>query len=468
MGDTRSASGIKMMKVMLATVLGAAIAGTHGQTSKNMTLVAKFNPPSVVSSSAGIWGHTDANGKEYALFTSRRPGGVHIIDISTPATPRVVNFIASTGNSIWQEINGFRKTAYKVSQENSDGLQIIDLSPLDQNKPAVLVKSTTEWFRVAHTVYVDTTTTPARLFVAYANTAGVMIFSLEDPHNPKLLRTIVGETHDMFARGDRLYASNQFKSTITIWNIANVATSAPVKLGIIDFNQVSPTKGEPAASISHNSWPSEDNKVLFTTEETKGSTVKAFDIGSFSLTSPPKLLGTWVADKSIIAHNVFVRGGLLYVAHYTAGLRVLDVSNPAAMKEIAFHRPSTNNDLFGGTWGVYPWFKSNLIIHGDDVQGLFVEKIDVMPVSAKERAEKFHSTITPMGDGRIDLNLAQSGSYIMSVYSTSGKELFNMAGNGVAGAQTLTMDGDKLARGNYVVRLQQGAQIASAPVFLGN
>lgn len=471
MGDRSFATGISKAALgraaavrTAAAVLGLVIAGAQAQTSRNMTQLAKWNPPGTVSSSAGIWGHTDANGKEYALFTTRRPGGLSIVDISTPIAPKQVNFIASTGNSIWQEVHSFRKTAYKVSQENSDGLQIIDLSPLDRGLPAVLVKSTTQWFKVAHTLFIDTTTAPARLFVAYENTAGVMIFSLADPHNPAHLRTIAGETHDMFARGDRLYASNQFKSTVTIWNIANLAASAPVKIGVIDLSQVSQSKGEPIKGISHNAWPSEDDKYLFTTEETTGNSVKAFDITNFSLTNPPKLVGTYIGVKNIIAHNVYIKGSLMFVAHYTAGVRVVDVSDPANMREIAFHRPSTSNDLYGGSWGVYPWFQSGNFIHGDDVQGLFVEKLDALPGSARERAGKARFTITPLADGRIDLSLAEGGAYVLSVFAPSGRELFNLPGNGKAGLQTLTLGAGGLAPGQYVVRLRQGGWTASAPL----
>lgn len=457
MGDNRM---MQRTGLILGAVLSLAIAG-HSQTSKNMTQLAKFQPPNVVSSSAGIWGHTDAMGREYALFTARRPGGVHVVDISTPAAPRHVSFHASTGNSIWQEVHSYRKTAYKVSQENSDGLQIIDLTPLDQGRPPVEIKKTTEFFKVAHTLYVDTTVTPARLFVAYENTDGIMIFTLENPQAPKLVKSIVGECHDMFARGNRLYASNQRRSVVTIYNITDVLN--PVRIGTIDFNVVSPSKGEPGRGISHNTWPSDDNKVLFTTEETAGTTVKAFNI-----TNPatPVLLGTYVGVRNIIAHNVYLKGSLMFVAHYTAGIRVVDVSDPTKMTEIAFHRPSTSTAEYGGTWGVYPWFRSGNIIHGDDVQGLFVEKIDVLPTSAKYRAEQFKNTIIPMGRGRIEVNLAEPGAFVMQILGSDGREVRTIPGEGLAGSQTLTVDLSSLSRGHYLARLKQGAITASAPLAI--
>jgi hypothetical protein len=231
-----------------------------GQTNKGMTTIGSFVRPGTIVAGAGVWGWTGPTGKEYVLGCLQNPGGVSIIDISTPTAPIEVSFIPSTGNSVWQEVNGYRNFVYKVSQENSDGLQIIDLAPLNTGKPARLVSSSTVNFKVAHTVFVDSTTTPARLFVAYGSAQGVMIFTLADPANPVKVATIVGETHDMFARGDRLYSSNQYKSTVTTWNLANLA--APIKVSIIDFNAVNIGIGEPPQSISHNAWPSEDNKTL--------------------------------------------------------------------------------------------------------------------------------------------------------------------------------------------------------------
>ena len=448
-------------------LMAMAVTPILAQTSKAMTQLGTYIRPGTQQASAGIWGYTAPSGKEYALLTSRKPGGVSIVDISAPATPKEINFIPSTGNSIWHEIHGFKDYIYKVSQENSDGLQIIDMKPLSQNKPAVLVKSPTNFFKTAHTLYIDTTVTPARLFVAYESTAGVMIFTLEDPENPKWIRNIVGEAHDMFARGDRLYVSNQFKSALTIWNIANVTTQAPVKLAVIDFNAVSPANGEPAKSISHNAWPSEDNKYLFTTEETAGTTVKAWDMTDISLTKPPKLVGKIIGVKGIIAHNVYVKGNLLFIAHYTAGIRVVDITDPAKMTEIAFHRPSASRELFGGTWGIYPWFKSGNIIHGDDVIGLIIEKPEYAATPVRSSASAPLLSIAPLRDGRVSLKLAEAGPYELSVNALSGRELFRIPGNAsVAGSQSLSL-GSRLAPGSYVAQVRQAGRQASAPLSLG-
>lgn len=468
--------------VPAAITLAASIAAVtsvlpsqgYAQTANGLTVVSSYLRPGTISASAGIWGWTGATGKEYALLTSRNPGGISVVDISVPASPSEIVFIPSSGNSIWHELTSYRNHVYKVSQENSDGLQIIDMAPLDQGKPAVKIKNLLTHFKTAHTVQVDTTVIPARLFVAYESTAGVMIFTLEDPENPKLIRTIVGEAHDMFGRGDRLYVSNQFKSTLTIWNIADVETIAPLKLAMIDFNAVDSGLGEPGKSISHNAWPSDDNRVLFTTEETAGTTIKSWDLADISLSNPPRLLGTWIGVEGVIGHNVYVRGNLLFVGHYTAGMRVVDVSDPVHMTEVAFHSPSASTQLYGGTWGVYPWFKSGHIIHGDDVLGLLVTKLDssimALDVSA-ERAQAGKANglvLRSLGEGILGMRLSQAGPFAMSIHSTTGKLLFNLTGNSGKAETRINLRDKGLSHGNYMLQVRQGGRILNSTLPLGN
>lgn len=448
-----------------AAVVSVFLMEGLAQTRQGMETLGTYIRPGTRSASAGIWGWTSPSGKEFALLTSRDPGGLSFVDISNPAEPKEINFIPS-GKSIWHEVHSYKNIAYKISQENSEGLQIIDMAPLDQGNPAVLLKSATDWFTVAHTLYVDTTVTPARLFVAYGRTEGVKIFTLEDPANPKFIQTIPGggQSHDMFARGNRLYVCNQFTSTLSAYDITTL--TAPVELYTIDFDALAKTLGEPTRSISHNAYLSEDGRYLFTTEETIGSTVKAFDITNASRSNPPKLVGRYVATNTIIAHNAYIKGHLMFVAHYTAGIRVVDVGNPAQMKEIAFSRPSTSTAEFGGTWGAYPWFKSGSIIHGDDVLGLLIERLTAAaPVTAA--AGRKDLRIVEAYRGRVEFILPRAGSYRLNLYSPAGHELLTLSGEGKAGLQTLSFENGRLRAGKYLIRIGQDGNLASTPLVLG-
>ena len=370
-------SSFRAFKLVSGIVLGGCLGMASAQTLSNIQVVATYNRPGTQSSSAGIWGWTGTDGREYALLTSRSPGGVMAVEIfdgTNPVVPpKLRGWVPAGHNSIWQEVNTAGNYAYKVSQEGSHGIQIIDLAPLNQGQDINKVKDfVANGISVNHTVFCDTTVVPHRLFVTRGTAAGVRIFSLADPVNPVQIGDIPGEAHDIFARGNRLYISTQSRHTVQIWNIATPAN--PVQEGTIELG---------TGTIAHNAWPTEDNTHLFTTEEIASKPVKAYSLANVQ--NPAKVSEyRGVGTGTVIAHNVFVKGRFLYIGFYTAGLRIWDISNPAAMSEVAFHRPSTASGLYDGSWGVYPWFKSGLIIHGDDRQGLFVVRATLSGTSAEK------------------------------------------------------------------------------------
>ena len=76
--------------------------------------------------------------------------------------------------------------------------------------------------------------------------------------------------------------------------------------------------------------------------------------------------------------NGYVKGDEFYLASYTAGLRVLDISQVAEKKisEKGFFDtyPFDNNPKFNGVWNVYPFFESGVIAIQDTDSGLFLVK----------------------------------------------------------------------------------------------
>ena len=98
-----------------------------GQT-ENIVDVGYWAPSNNATLAPGMWGYVDG-GREYALFTTQSPGGVIAVDITDPVNPREKGFVSSP-NSIWQEVRNFRNTAYKISQQGTVGLQIVNLDSL--------------------------------------------------------------------------------------------------------------------------------------------------------------------------------------------------------------------------------------------------------------------------------------------------------------------------------------------------
>lgn len=453
-------SGFRMPYLIRGLFLGACLGVPIAQTINNIQVIATYNRPGTQSSAAGIWGWTGSDGKEYALLTSRSPGGVMAVEIFDGANPvvppKLRGWVPAGHNSVWHEVNTAGNYAYKVSQEGSHGIQIINLAPLNQGLDMVKVKDFVgTGIAVSHTVFCDTTVTPHRLFITRGSAAGVRIYSLADPVNPVQIGDIPGEAHDIFARGNRLYISTQRRHTVQIWNIA--APANPVLEGTIELG---------TGSIAHNAWPTEDNTHLFTTEEVSGKPVKVFSLANVQ--NPAKVSEyQGVGTGSIIAHNVFVKGRHLYIGYYTAGLRIWDISNPAAMTELAFHRPSTASGLYDGSWGVYPWFKSGLVVHGDDRQGLFVVRPTLPGVSTEMASLKPLFGIRAWRKGALDFSLPNDGGFRLSVSTLTGKVVFSRDLRGEAGLQTLALS-EGINRGNYVVKLQQDGAIDSRSMTLSH
>jgi hypothetical protein len=73
------------------------------------------------------------------------------------------------------------------------------------------------------------------------------------------------------------------------------------------------------------------------------------------------------------AHNCYEKDGYLYIAHYTEGVRIWDVNNPAAPFEVGYYDtyPGASGG-YSGAWNVYPYLPSGRIIASDMQTGLYV------------------------------------------------------------------------------------------------
>ncbi|MGH7443960.1 MAG: choice-of-anchor B family protein, partial [Longimicrobiales bacterium] len=84
-------------------------------------------------------------------------------------------------------------------------------------------------------------------------------------------------------------------------------------------------------------------------------------------------------------HNLYIKDNLMYQSHYQAGLRIVDISDPANPREVAYFDTvpyGENTAGFGGSWSNYPYFPSGVVIVTSGNEGLFiVRKQDSQPVS---------------------------------------------------------------------------------------
>ncbi len=335
----------------------------------SMTLLAQENFTSLSQVRHGIltndvWGYVDPNGIEYAIVGTRNDARIY--ELSNPNEPRLIAQIPGS-SSIWRDFKNFGPYIYQTTDQGTDGLRIIDMrfapdsvgTKLWHNR--VVVRNDTINMPTCHNLWIDTTQGLAYLAGCRVSAGGAVILDLkEDPLNPVQVGLLDERyAHDIISQGDLLFASEIYEGN----------------LGIYDANDKSDirllSRSQTSSSFTHNAWPSDDGRYIFTTDERAESFVDAFDISD---PRNPVFLDKYkpVTGRGVIPHNAHFYNGYLVVSWYTEGVVILDVHRPDNMVKVAQFDTDPNDA--DGCWGAYPFLPSGIVLASDITTGFWVLK----------------------------------------------------------------------------------------------
>lgn len=325
------------------TLTGSAESGLHESSHGE-----KGNTHGV--SASGNWGYTTTDGRRFALTGTSE--GLSVVEVTDPAGARVVALIPGE-HSPWREVKTYRTWAY-VTTEAPTGMDIVDLS--DPDHP-VKVRTWNETFTSAHTLWIDE---EKGLLYANGTSNGLRVLDLEpDPENPRDIGGFDGfYVHDSYSRGDRLFASAIEDGFLGVLDVGD-----PERIVEVD-------RFFTGGRFTHNSWPTDDGRYLFTTDERPSRPIEGWDL----LATPgAQKVSEYIARPAGLPHNVMVDGHRLVLSHYTDGVRLLDIRDPVDPVEIGFYDTFEGAvEGFDGAWGAYIFPASNLILVSDISGGLFV------------------------------------------------------------------------------------------------
>lgn len=313
---------------------------------------------------ANICGYAQ-NGKEYAIMGSIQ--GTFIIDVTNPDVPVKIKLIPAV-QSKWREIKVYKHYAYVTTEGSGQGLQIIDLSKLPDTN--VLHKSyrggdsiLTNISKV-HALHIDTTKGFIYLFGGSSilsngiNINGATVLNLKDPWNP----TFAGYfnksyIHDGYVNNDTLYGGHIYDGYFSVIDFRDKTN--PVILG---------TRKTPS-EFTHNTWPSVNGRVIYTTDERSGSYLTAYDVTDATNIKLLDKIRT-VAGEGAIVHNTHILNDFAITSWYTEGVTIVDANRPQNLVQVGQYDTYNGTGTgFSGCWGVYPYLPSgNLItssIEGD-------------------------------------------------------------------------------------------------------
>ena len=329
------------------------------------------------------WGWTDPlDNKEYALMGTNK--GVTFIDITNPTEVVILGTLATrTVNSSWRDVKVHNTVAYVVSEAADHGMQIFNLEKLrNVTNPPVVFESDYDYtgFGSAHNIVINKTKDyvyPVGTTRSGTYKGGPLFINIEDPANPINEGGFINYSHDAqvvtyngpdteHQGKEILIGSNEVE--VVIVDITD--KSNPIKLSAISYSNV---------EYTHQGWFTEDFKYFILGDELdelrKGLNTRTVIFDFTDLDNPVHHFD-YSGSSAAIDHNGYVKGDTYYLASYTAGVRMLDISNieEKSITEVGYFDTYPDNDMaaFNGVWNVYPYFPSGNIIVSDINSGFFV------------------------------------------------------------------------------------------------
>ena len=345
------------------------------------------------------WGYVSPSGREYALMGTT--GATVVVEITNPGMPQVIGRINGP-SSTWRDIKTYQDRAYTVS-EGGNGIQVIDLSDVDNGTVTLETTITGQGTNATHNVAIDEVS--GFLYRVGGSGNGLRIYSLANPGSPQF----VGQWNTRYVHDAQIvtyttgpYAGRQIAYCCSGFNGGFQDTGLSVldvtnKSNITSLSQVS----YPGNEYSHQGWLSEDLTRFYLGDELdEGATVSTTSTRVFDVSDPgnASYIGVFDNGDPAIGHNMYTKDGLLFQANYTSGLRIFDVdANLNNPPEIGYFdtAPSSTSTSFNGLWSCYPYFPSGVVIGSDIERGLFVMQLDGISLDV---VGGLPSILNPAGD----------------------------------------------------------------------
>ncbi|WP_430410581.1 choice-of-anchor B family protein [Kordia sp.] len=338
---------------------------------------------------ADSWGWTDpTTGKEYALITT--DANSCFVDITDPINPIFLGSLPTATNpSNWRDIKVYQNHAFIVSEAPGHGMQVFDLTRLRNvtNAPQTFTADALyTGFGSAHNIVINEDTGFAYAVGAmtlddslFSFDGGPHFINIQNPTNPVAAGGYPNDAYSHDAQvvtysgpdtehvGKEIFIGSNTNEVVIV-DITN--KNNPIQLATIDYADI---------GYTHQGWFTEDQRYFILGDELDeinsgfNSRSIVFDLSDLD---NPSVSMSYTGPTPAIDHNGYIKGNTFFLANYTAGVRILDISNIGAnqIQETGYFDtyPSTDNATFNGLWNVYPYFESGNIVLSDINSGLFI------------------------------------------------------------------------------------------------
>ena len=404
------------------------------------------------------WGWTDPDdGTEYALVGL--DNGTAFIDISDPVNPIYLGKLPThTTPSIWRDIKVYQNHAFVVSEAGGHGMQVFDLTRLRNvsNPPEIFTEDAHyAGFGDSHNIAINEETGYAYSLGDNTFGGGLHFINIQDPLNPIAAGGYAegGYTHDTqvitYDGPDSDYTGKEiaFASNADHVEIVDVTNkSNPIQIASFEY---------PATGYTHQNWLTEDRHYMLLGDEGD-----EFDFGFntrtivFNISDLDNIVlhMEYEGETSSVDHNGYVIGDKYYLANYSSGLRVVDISdiengNMTASSYFDSY-PSNNNANYDGSWNVYPFFESgNIVITGTN--GFTLVRDNSSLGNSDTDLENFNLYPNP-AKNKLKVNSKNEPLKQIEVFNVLGQRIINL---NFSSSLSENIDISSLNTGMYLVKI---------------
>jgi len=479
-------SGLDLLSVLTPEELGASMSCSGGKRRCGVN---------------DMWGWYDEQAdREYAIIG--REDGTAFVDVTNPTHPVYLgNLPPSAGlPQFWRDIKVYNDHAFIVAdRQPGSGMQVFDLrqlrsvgaSPVEFQSSAVY-----HGFSHAHNIAINEESGYAYV-VGYSITAqsaecgkGLHIVDISNMLSPTYagcfryygssIKEADGYTHDAqcvtYHGPDQDYLNREIcvgfnEKSITFVDVTD--KSAPTEISKATYAGV---------QYVHQGWLTDDHRYVFQNDELDeflGSVERTrtlvWDVIDLD---DPVLLTEYEGEQSA-DHNLYINGNLMYQSNYKDGLRIVDISDPAVPREIAYFDTHEDDPAdtypFYGAWSNYPYFRSGAIGITSRDEGFFMVMPTFSTPTAREQTEVPENIVfidafpNPFSNRfSISFELKVTQEIEISVFDVLGRLVKNVYTGVVNAGRGHVIDVllEKQSPGSYFYRVQGKDFSVTKPVTL--
>lgn len=313
----------------------AATAEIHARPRplrRPISLVGRHPAPAGTGATTDLWVFEGVDGRDYAYTGTLNAATMYAWDVTDPAAPTLTDSVKLDGRRVNDvKVNGDATIAVVTSEGASDrrnGITLLDL--LEPAHPRPITHFTEQLTGGVHNTWIE----GDLVYAVHNGTRDLHIVDISDPSAPRHagrwgIDSAGRSLHDVTVKDGFAYLSYWDDGLVILDVGAGIADGTPtdprlVSRHVYSYELQGERFGNTHHAVRYRNWVFVADEILGCAACEAGPRGYVHVIDVADIENPVEVAFYRVPEAG--PHNLWVEDDRLYVAHYQAGLRVVDVS----------------------------------------------------------------------------------------------------------------------------------------------